>query len=50
MLYILLLYIVTMAAGGIPITHVYIDRRFKSNDSRSNSDFKYERAESLQLP
>ena len=36
--------------GRIPITKVYIDSRFKTKDSKSNSDFKYELVESIQLP
>ena len=36
--------------GKIPITKVYIDSRFKTKDSKSNSDFKYELVESIQLP
>jgi hypothetical protein len=39
-----------MAAGSIPIKKVYIDSRFKTKDSKSNSDFKYELVESIQLP
>jgi len=27
---------------GIPFTKVYIDTRFKTNDSVSNSDFRYQ--------
>ena len=36
--------------GRLPITKVYIDSRFKTKDSKSNSDFKYELVESIQLP
>ena len=39
-----------MATGSIPIKKVYIDSRFKTKDSKSNSEFKYELVESLQLP
>ena len=39
-----------MATGRIPIKKVYIDSRFKTNDSYSNSEFKYELRESIQLP
>jgi hypothetical protein len=39
-----------MAAGSIPIKKVYIDSRFKTPDSKSNSEFKYELAQSIQLP
>ena len=39
-----------MAAGSIPIKKVYIDSRFKTADSKSNSDFKYELTQSIQLP
>ena len=39
-----------MVAGSIPINKVYIDSRFKTKDSKSNSDFKYEPVESIQLP
>ena len=39
-----------MAAGSIPIKKVYIDSRFKTKDSTSNSDFKYELVESIQIP
>ena len=46
--YFVLLYITTKA-GSIPIKKVYIDRRFKIKDSNSNSDFKYELVESIQL-
>ena len=37
-------------AGSIPIKKVYIDSRFKTKYSKSNSDFKYELVESIQLP
>ena len=39
-----------MAAGSVPIKKVYIDSRFKTKDSKSNSEFKYELVESVQLP
>ena len=39
-----------MAAGSIPIKKVYIDSRFKTKDSKSNSEFKYELVESIQIP
>ena len=39
-----------MASGSIPIRKVYIDSRFKTRDSKSSSDFKYELAESIELP
>ena len=39
-----------MAAGSIPIKKVYIDSRFKTKDSKSNSEFKYELIESINLP
>ena len=39
-----------MAAVIIPINEVYIDSRFKTKDSNSNPDFKYELVESIQLP
>ena len=39
-----------MATRGIPIRKVYIDSRFKTKDSKSNSEFKYELAESVELP
>lgn len=39
-----------MATGSIPIKKVYIDSRFKTKDSKSNSEFKYELVESVQLP
>ena len=39
-----------MATGSIPIHKVYIDSRFKTKDSKSNSDFSYELVESMQLP
>ena len=39
-----------MATGSIPIKKVYIDSRFKTKDSKSNSEFKYELVESIQLP
>ena len=38
-----------MATRGIPIK-VYIDSRFKTKDSKSDSDFKYELVQSIQLP
>ena len=40
----------TMVAGTIPINKVYTDSRFKTKDSKSNSDFKYELLESIQVP
>ena len=39
-----------MSVGSLPIKKVYIDSRFKTKDSVSNSHFKYELVESLQLP
>lgn len=39
-----------MATGSIPIKKVYIDSRFKARGSKSNSEFKYELIESIQLP
>ena len=39
-----------MSAGSLPIKKVYIDSRFKTKNSASNSHFKYELVESLQLP
>ena len=39
-----------MSGGSLPIKKVYIDSRFKTKDSVSNSHFKYELVESLQLP
>ena len=39
-----------MASGSIPIRKVYIDSRFKTRDSKSSSDFKYELAQSIELP
>ena len=39
-----------MTNGSIPIRTVYIDSRFKTRDSKSSSDFKYELAESIELP
>ena len=39
-----------MAAGSIPIKKVYIDSRFKTKANTSNSDFKYELAESIRIP
>ena len=39
-----------MSGGSLPIKKVYIDSRFKTKDSSSNSHFKYELVESLQLP
>ena len=38
-----------MAAGSIPIKKEYIDSRFKTKDSISNSDSKYELVESIHL-
>ena len=37
-------------AGSVPIKKVYTDNRFKTKDSKSNSDFKYDVVESIQLP
>ena len=37
-------------AGSIPIKRVYRDRRFETEDKKSNSDFKYELLESIQVP
>ena len=39
-----------MSGGSLPIKKDYIYSRFKTNDSSSNSHFKYELVESLQLP
>ena len=39
-----------MAIGSIPIKKVYLDSRFKTKDSKSNSEFKYELVESIELP
>ena len=39
-----------MVAGTIPINKVYGDSTFKTQDSKSNSDFKYDLLESVQLP
>ena len=39
-----------MVTGSVPIKKVYIDSRFKTKDSKSNSDFKFELIESIQLP
>ena len=39
-----------MVYDSIPINKVYIDSRFKTNDSKSKSDFKCELLESLQFP
>ena len=39
-----------MSGGSLPIKKVYIDSRFKTKGSVSNSHFKYELVESLQLP
>ena len=39
-----------MATGSIPIKKINIDSRFKTKDSKSNSDCKYELVESIQLP
>ena len=38
-----------MSGGSLPIKKVYIDSRFKTKDSVSNSHFKYELVESLQF-
>ena len=38
-----------MATGSVPIKQVYIDSRFKTKYSKSNSEFKYELIESVQL-
>lgn len=35
---------------SLPIKHVYIDSRFKTKDSQSNSNFKFELKQSIQLP
>ena len=43
-------YISSMAVGSIPIKKVYIDSRFKTKESRSNSDFKFELVQSIPLP
>ena len=37
-------------AGSMPIKKVYIDNRFKTKDSKSNSHCKYELVVSIQLP
>ena len=34
----------------LPIKNMYIDSRFKTKDSRSNSEFKFELKQSIQLP
>ena len=34
----------------LPIKNVYIDSRFKTKDSRSNSEFKFELKQTIQLP
>ena len=39
-----------MVAGTIPINKVYTGSRFKIQDSKSNSEFKYELLESVQVP
>ena len=39
-----------MSGGSLPIKKVYIDSRFKTKYSSSNSHFKYGLVESLQLP
>ena len=39
-----------MVTGDIPIRKVYIDSRFKTRYSKSNSEFTYELAESVELP
>ena len=44
------IYKATVATNGIPIRKVFIDSRFKTRDSKSNSDFKYELVESVELP
>ena len=36
--------------SNLPIKKVYIDSRFKTSDSASDTHFKYELVESLQLP
>ena len=38
-----------MVTGGIPIRTVYIDSRFTTRYSKSNSEFTYELAESVEL-
>ena len=38
-----------MATHGIPIRPVYIDSMFKTRDRASNSGFKYELVESVEL-
>ena len=35
---------------SLPIKQVYIDSRFKTKDSKSNSEFKFELKQSIQLP
>ena len=39
-----------MAMSGIPIKKVYIYSRCKTNDSKSDSELKYELVQSIQLP
>ena len=39
-----------MVSGRMPVRKVYIDSMFKTRDSKSSSDFKYELVESIQLP
>ena len=39
-----------MSGGLLPINKLYIDSLFTTQDSSSNSHFKYELVESLQLP
>ena len=38
-----------MAMSGVPIHNVYIDRCFQKNDRKSDSEFKYELAQHIQL-
>jgi hypothetical protein len=37
-------------SGILPVRKIYIDSRFKTSNSKSNSDFKYELLESVSLP
>jgi len=37
-------------AGVLPVRKIYVDSRYKTSNSKSNSDFKYELSESVSLP
>jgi hypothetical protein len=37
-------------AGVLPVRKIYVDSRYKTSNSKSNSDFKYELLESVSLP